>query len=108
MNWTEVVTHPLGLAAFALALVLGMAGRMATRKRIWFLPTAITLAALVIAGGLFLAYKDIQFKEKNAATAAPPARLPLVNQETHGPNSPAVQEVSGNVNIIQNQGGKEK
>jgi len=104
MTWTEVVTHPLGLAAFALALVFGVAGvKLAARNRPWFLPAAIILAVLVIVGGLFLSYQEVQLKAKPATTAAPQEK-PVVKQETHGPDSPAIQGVGGDVTINQNKG----
>ena len=102
MKWTEVVTHPLGLAAFALSLVFGVAGvKLAARNRPWFLPTAIILAALVIVAGLFLSYQDVQSKAKLATTV--PQEKPAVKQETHGPDSPAIQGVVGDVTINQNK-----
>lgn len=107
MKWTDVVTHPLGLVAFALALIFGVAGvKLAARNRPWFLPSAIALAALVMVGGLFLAYQDTQSKVKPAAIV--PQEKTVVQQETKGSNSPAIQGVKGNVTIIQNKGGAEK
>jgi hypothetical protein len=104
MKWTEVVSNPYGLTAFALALVFGVAGKLAARNRKWFLPVAITLAALVIVGGLFLAYQDVQSRSKSASTASPQEKPREVKQETHGPNSPAVQGVGGDVIIDQSKG----
>jgi hypothetical protein len=107
MKWTEIVTHPLGLVAFALALVFGVAGvKLAARNRLWFLPVAISLAALVIVGGLFLAYQDLQ--SKATPVAAVPQEKTAVKQETHGPNSPAIQGVGGDVTIMLNKGGTGK
>jgi hypothetical protein len=107
MEWTKVVTDPLGLAAFALALVFGAIGvKLEARNRPWFLPAAIILATFVMAGGLFLAYQKVQSKVKPAVTA--PQDEPMVKQETYGPDSPAIQGVGGNVTIITNKSGTEK
>jgi hypothetical protein len=108
MNWSEVVTHPLGLVAYALALVFGVVGvRIAARNKPWFFPAAVAMAALVVVGGLFLAYQDIKSKAISA-TLKPPVVTKEVKQETYGADSPAVQGVDGNVTIIHNQGGKGK
>jgi hypothetical protein len=108
MNWSDVITHPLGLVAYALALVFGVVGvRIAARNKPWFFPVAIAMAALVIVGGLFLAYQDIKSKAISA-TLKSPVGMKEVKQETHGADSPAVQGVGGNLTIIHNQGGKGK
>ena len=36
MNWIEVVTNPLGLVAYALALIFGVAGRLARETETGF------------------------------------------------------------------------
>jgi hypothetical protein len=103
MEWTKVVTHPLGLVAFALALVFGLAGvKLSARNRPWFLPVAIILAVLVMVGGLFLSFQEVQSIAKPATTTAPQEK-PVVKQETHGPDSPAVQGVGGDVIIDQSK-----
>jgi hypothetical protein len=101
MKWIDVVTHPLGLVAYTLSLIFGGIGiRLKSENNTWFIPTAITLAALVIGAGLFLAFKDIQSKTKSTNSA--PQEKIVVRQVTNGPNSHTIQGVSGNVNIIQN------
>ena len=103
MKWTELVTHPLGLVAFALALIFGVKGvKLAARNKPWFLPVAIILAALVVVGGLFLSFQDMKSKAK-PASIAPQETNTAVKQVTHGPNSPAIQGVNGNVTIIQHK-----
>lgn len=127
MDWTNIVTQPLGLAAFALALVFGVAGvKLQDRQRPWFLPAAIILAAIVLIGCLYLAHRQIVAEKITGQPQAPttpaqviqqPAQPPstpeerrdqsppkpsapiTVLQETHGPGSSAVQGVQGDVTI---------
>lgn len=105
MRLNEVVTNPLGLAAYALALVFAVAGvKQAAQDRRWILPVAVALAALAIVGGLFLSFRDVKSQGKITPSASPQEQSAVVNQETHGPLSPAVHGVGGNVTINQNQG----
>lgn len=119
MQWTGVLVHPLGLVGIALALVFGVLGlKFKGRERPWFLPAAMILAGMVMVGGLYLAYTQIQQtiiaesegKKVGSSTAVPKGessngKVPPVevHQETHGPGSPAVQGVTGNVTIQQGQ-----
>jgi hypothetical protein len=106
MKWTDVVTNPLGLVAFALALVFGVVGgKLADPRRRWVLPIAIILASCVIVGGLVLAYRDEQSKANRATITSHQEKSTQVKQETHGANSPAVQGVNGDVIINHNKGG---
>jgi hypothetical protein len=61
MDWTELVTQPLGLAGFALAIVFAIASRLMVRKSPnkvqWMVPAAYALAALSAVGGLVLAHQ---------------------------------------------------
>lgn len=114
MRWIEVVTHPLGLAAFALALVFGVIGlKLQERKRPWFLPLSIFLAAITIIAGLYIDYiqikpiplskiqttqQQISSANKSTSTESDSKKI-IVNQHTTGSASPAIQGVHGNVNI---------
>ena len=53
MNWTKVVTHPLGFAAFALALVFGAGSQWHQGMPSWWPPVAIALAAICAGSGIF-------------------------------------------------------
>ena len=127
MDWTSVVSHPLGVVAFTLALVFGVAGvKLQGRQRPWFLPTALVLAAFTLLGCLYLAHRQILAEKvpiKNFPTAASeqtsltPAKLKgqtpntaptMSHQETHGSGSPAVQGVHGDVKITVDQGGNKQ
>jgi hypothetical protein len=117
MDWTQVVTHPLGLVAFVLALIFGVVGaKWKSHNRPWLLPAAIGVAVIAMLGGLFLAYMQIRHTSKTeigerkvGPTLSEPKRQssqdtkpPVsVRQETHGEGSPAVQGVTGNVTIQQ-------
>lgn len=68
MDWTKVVTEPLGLAAFAVALIFASRRRGATTPR-WWPPTAIGLALVCVIGGLLLFYARIQLDHNNVTAA---------------------------------------
>ncbi|WP_093883879.1 hypothetical protein [Syntrophus gentianae] len=106
MNWSEVITHPLGLVAYVLALVFGVVGaKLGARNKPWFLPVAIAISALVILAGIYLAYQNVKLKTISV-TPKPPVEHKEVIQETHGVQSPAVHGTDGNVTIINNPRGK--
>ena len=106
-QWTEVVTHPLGLAGFALFLVFVLLARTKKRaERRWVVPVAIGMAVIALVGGLGLAYwqsrepktADLPQTTPSAGQAAPQGGS-SVQQETHGDASPAVADVEGDVTI---------
>lgn len=109
-EWAKVVSHPLGLAGFALFLVFLIVG-MATGSKERRVLTGIFLVAafLCLGGGLVFYY--IQ--------SGPPAGSPRVpqspespshqengpvQQRTNGPASPAIQGVQGDVTVNVQQG----
>lgn len=110
-EWTKVVTHPLGLAGFALFLLFGYLARTKrSDRRRWLSPVAFALAGIALIGGLVLAY--VQVPKPVAAplqTDKPPAptqqQTDQVQQTTTGQGSPAVQGVQGNVTITVDQNG---
>jgi len=58
-DWTKVVTHPLGLAGFALFLVFSLVARVKRRdERRWIFPVSLVMAVLALGGGLSLAYRQ--------------------------------------------------
>jgi hypothetical protein len=56
MGVPDIVTHPLGLVAFSLAILSGFATRAAFRKASWFPVAAVGLATFVIVAGIGLAF----------------------------------------------------
>ena len=102
-KWIAVVTHPLGLAGFALFLVFGVAARFGMRKGGTWLPVAaVAMAIIALAGGLLLSW---QSNEARSTSASAPGTASTV-QHTTGDRSPAVQGVSGNVTITIDKAGK--
>jgi hypothetical protein len=109
MRWIEVVTHPLGLVAFALALIFGVIGvKFKARQRPWFLPLSFCLAAITIIAGLYIDYLQIKSKPLSpiqithqpiSSANESESKKIIVNQKTTGPASPAIQGVHGDVNI---------
>jgi hypothetical protein len=95
----KLVTHPLGLAGYALALVFGLIGKLGPSDRLpWLLPSAIVLAAVSIVGGLLLARVQIG-RQVAKASGKPSAAVTSTGarQVTTGDQSPAIsgaQDVS--------------
>ena len=98
MDFTKVITHPLGLTGFALALVFGVAGIFAHSRRAkapkWLPGVAVTLAAVCLVGGLLLAREEL--KTKGAASAAVPYQQVGGGNAaaTHGDCAPALAGVA--------------
>jgi hypothetical protein len=89
MNWTKVVTEPLGLAGFALSLVFGVIARWKKSDgRRWMFPAAISMAGVALVGGLSLAYLRAR------KDAVPPAKI---KQTSSGCASPNIANVNGDV-----------
>jgi hypothetical protein len=103
VDWTKVVTHPLGLTAFALLVLFCLAKSI--RQPAWLKKVFVAAAVIVIVGGLFLAYQQSTPDKQDRPEKSDPTRI---QQQTTGQNSPAVQGVDGDVNIIIEQDRKQK
>lgn len=112
-NWAQAVNNPFGLVAFFGLLLLILLSRSKWKHRNTLF---VIVALIVIAAGLYLAFMENKHQptgssgEKSSTTTSPepkggpsPKTEPTgsVHQETHGPGSPAVQGVTGNVTIQQ-------
>jgi hypothetical protein len=106
-GWTQVITHPLGLAGFALFLVFGYLAKVKRNdERRWISRAAVAAAVVGLAGGLIIAYAQILKPTiPSVRSAAPPVQQQTnqVQQSTTGPGSPAVQGVQGDVTITVDQ-----
>jgi hypothetical protein len=108
MEWTKVVTDPLGLTGFALALVFGVITKIVSRPKNrsrWMVPAAFAMAAICMLGGLALAYfrgasnspADDRRAVGTVTGASQPARLQtlkidkLVQQTQSGVNAAGIQ-----------------
>lgn len=112
MDWTEVVTHPLGLVGFALSLVFGVVAKTKKKPR-WVMPVSFVLAAVCIIGGMSLAYQIVSTAKLEDAktTRSPTARTATLPNLAPGPansmqigtikqevkNGNAISGVQGNV-----------
>lgn len=93
----KIVTHPLGLAGYALALVFGLISKLGPSDRVpWVAPAAVALAAVCIIGGLVLANGQVNKVKK---TSPPAASAAAVTQHTQGDQSPAISGTSGDVSV---------
>lgn len=115
-EWAKVVTHPLGLAGFALfTFLVFLTWRRTSFQPVWTQVSFIAMAFIALIGGLCLAYISTTSPtaEKTATTQEP---LPSpnaheeisqqktfggnkVDQNTSGPGSPAIANTRGNVTI---------
>jgi hypothetical protein len=111
MDWTKVVTDPLGLAGFALAMV-GLVSKLAAQKRRerWIVPAFYTMALICVVGGLVLAYhreSNITASLKHPVTTPPITSIQTGNIEQTVGNGAAVAGIHGNVTVNPPVAGKE-
>jgi len=109
MDWTKVITEPTGLIGFALSLVFGV---LSVRKGTpsWWPAAAMILAAVSIAGGLFLAFKKVEGdaarleveRVEAAKAAVGPTPAPGDRVKSAGPCSPVYSGVTVGGNMEQN------
>ena len=107
MHWTQVVTDPLGLAGFALALVFSALSRIVKQKRSrtndHLMLVAYALAASCVLGGLLLAYQRQSRRPSQNSNVSPqptpssPTMSIGVIEQTH--DGVAVAGVQGNVTV---------
>jgi hypothetical protein len=94
--WTKVVTHPLGLAAFALFLVFAFLGSNRRSKRPpWLSPVAFGLAAVALFGGLILAY----WANESSGQHPPRQTISSIQQSAIGSANSNVAGVTGDVSV---------
>ena len=93
----KAVTHPLGLAAFALFLVFTFLGRTRQFKRpTWLSPVAFVMAAAALVGGLILAYRAKTSNDQHA----PSQTISAIHQSAVGSaNSNVAGVVGGDVSV---------
>lgn len=92
MDWTQVITHPLGLAGFALALVFGIISAKGSEQVSWLAPVAASMAVLALAGGLYLSYLDK--KPKPITDAESSSKVPAPSAATLPPSQPPSSDKS--------------
>jgi hypothetical protein len=101
-SWEKVVTHPLGLAGFALFLFFSFVGKARQKKRpAWHAPAAFAMAATALAGGLLLSY--LQSSSKPTPTSN--QRIGQIKQDAGGGSGSNVAGVQGNVTVTTGQAG---
>lgn len=111
MDWTKVVTDPLGFASFGLALVFSVVAAV-VRKRAggprWIVAAGFVLAGVCIVGGLAIAYRLLEVHAPNtqnvggsptlpAAPSGPAMHINKIEQKAEG--GAAVAGVQGNVTV---------
>ena len=97
--WVNVVTNPLGMAAFALFLVFSVLTRTTIAKeRRWLAPVFVGIAVIALLGGLALSYKNYH-AEVVDNMVQPHDTTISIQAETHGDKSPVIGTVGGDANI---------
>jgi hypothetical protein len=105
MDWMKVITDPLGIAGFALALVFGVASRLVAQKRRkntqWIVLAAYALAATCVVGGLTLAYhrESLTVPVKSPITDSPKHSMSIDKIDQKVDNGAAVAGVQGDVTV---------
>jgi hypothetical protein len=101
VDWTKVVTDPLGLAAFALAIVFSVVSTVIAQKHRrdtrWIVPAGFALAAVCVLGGLFIAYQRVSTVKNEQNKTLEPATAPTSNP----PNSPAAPTTSLKIDKVE-------
>jgi hypothetical protein len=116
-EWTKVITHPLGLAGFALfAFLIFFTRRQASTQPIWVRASFIGMAFIALLGGLWLAHLNTTSPPTAEQRSGQQKPLPepetptqtsqqksssenRVDQKTTGAGSPAVANTGGDVTI---------
>lgn len=91
-SWIKIVTHPLGLAGFALFLVFSFLAKSRQRKKpTWMAPSAFGMAFTALVGGMALAYLQ---SNRSPATSGG-QQIGTIQQTTSGGSSPNIAGVQG-------------
>ena len=92
MDWTKVVTSPLGLSGFALFLVFSY---LSTRQRssVWVVRSFVALSALSLLGGLVLSYAVMRNQQE---AAAPKTKAQMYEAHTEAALAGPSASASGN------------
>ena len=117
-EWTRVLIYPLGLVGFSLSLVFGLLARSKKgTKRRWPLVMAFLMAGVAILSSVALAFlqttqtepiqKSLDVTPQHSSASTPVPQGPThrgqhnrnIRQTSHGPNSPNIQGVQGNVTV---------
>lgn len=94
--WTKIVTHPLGLAAFALFLVFTfLGGNRRSKQPRWLSPVAFGLAGIALVGGLILAYRANESSHQHPSSQT----IGSIQQSAVGSVNSNVAGVTGDVSV---------
>lgn len=95
-SWIHVVTQPLGLAGFALFLVFSFVGKNRKGKKPdWMSPAAFFMAAICIAAGIALDFRQTPNSSKPALNQ----EISKIQQTATGTSNSNVAGVQGNVSV---------
>ena len=106
MDWTKVVTEPLGLAGYALAAFFTLVRQVIAKKRgkeaPWLVPASYVLVVVCIVGGLVLAYRHeskLAAPSKTTISNSPNTSIQTGSIDQKVGNGSAVVGVQGNVTV---------
>lgn len=99
--WVDVVTQPMGIAAFALFLVFLVLSRSSkSEERSWLMPTFISLAVISLLGGLALSFIKVhQEPVPNGNQSNGNNPTIIIHADTNGDYSPVIGTIGGDANI---------
>lgn len=98
--WQNVVTQPLGFAAYALTVLFWVFRRVAKGKGNVLAARICLIAGFcALFGGLVLAY----LQAIRSTSASSKSQTNSVQQSTSGAGSPAIQGVQGDVHVTVDQ-----
>jgi hypothetical protein len=106
---TAVITHPISLCAYVLALAFGL---VAKKKGARFFYLAASLSVVALLGGLFVAWQQITKTSEHSQRPAAVGKTPqsvqrkdclaagsTTTQTSKGSQSPNIAETCGDVNV---------
>jgi hypothetical protein len=107
MDWTKVVTDPLGLAGFALAVVFGVISQATAQRHgrdmQWIVLAGYGLAAVCVLGGLFIAYRRVSPDRTNQDKIVEPATASTTSTQPPAASTPSSMHI-GEIKQYGNEG----
>jgi hypothetical protein len=92
----SLIKHPISLVAYVIGLVFTGLASQNIGNWPWWPAVAASLALVSVIGGLWLAHLQIK---PSTNTKQPTPKNTSARQETHGPDSPIINDVGGDVSL---------
>lgn len=99
--WVKVVTHPLGLAAFALFIgwrvFSAVAKRKQARELAWIAKGIFVMACIALLGGLVVAYGQAKRDGPSKPATVNQQQIDQINQQSSGNGAVNATGVQGSI-----------